>query len=199
MKVTTDKSTMNKAIRELDQLDRYSLQIGLFGEDDSFIQMIAGVHEFGLTIRPKGKYLTIPTPEAGDRRARDIPGLFKPKGKNILAVAGPDGKLTVMFYLKTEVNIPERSFLRSTFDEKSNKWGELFEGWIDDIIHGKLSAEQVYNRLGAKIVDDIQMKIVEIQTPAKSAATLARNPRKNNPLIVTGKMKNSVTWKVMKS
>ncbi|EKQ1479122.1 hypothetical protein P4W44_002796 [Listeria monocytogenes] len=199
MKVTTDKSTMNKAIRELDQLDRYSLQIGLFGEDDSFIQMIAGVHEFGLTIRAKGKYLTIPTPEAGDRRARDIPGLFKPKGKNILAVAGPDGKLTVMFYLKTEVNIPERSFLRSTFDEKSNKWGELFEGWIDDIIHGKLSAEQVYNRLGAKIVDDIQMKIVEIQTPAKSAATLARNPRKNNPLIVTGKMKNSVTWKVMKS
>ncbi|EPN0951659.1 TPA: hypothetical protein ACGRJM_000465 [Listeria monocytogenes] len=190
---------MNKAIRELDQLDRYSLQIGLFGEDDSFIQMIAGVHEFGLTIRPKGKYLTIPTPEAGDRRARDIPGLFKPRGKNILAVAGPDGKLTVMFYLKKEVNIPERSFLRSTFDEKSNKWGELFEGWIDDIIHGKLSAEQVYNRLGAKIVDDIQMKIVEIQTPAKSAATLARNPRKNNPLIVTGKMKNSVTWKVMKS
>ncbi|HAA3363342.1 TPA_asm: hypothetical protein GEH59_15260, partial [Listeria monocytogenes] len=79
MKVTTDKSTMNKAIRELDQLDRYSLQIGLFGEDDSFIQMIAGVHEFGLTIRPKGKYLTIPTPEAGDRRARDIPGLFKPR------------------------------------------------------------------------------------------------------------------------
>ncbi|EAC4967781.1 hypothetical protein NMB04_002846 [Listeria monocytogenes] len=199
MKVTTDKSTMNKAIRELDQLDRYSLQIGLFGEDDSFIQMIAGVHEFGLTIRPKGKYLTIPTQEAGDRRARDIPGLFKPRGKNILAVAGPDGKLTVMFYLKKEVNIPERSFLRSTFDEKSNKWGELFEGWIDDIIHGKLSAEQVYNRLGAKIVDDIQMKIVEIQTPAKSAATLARNPRKNNPLIVTGKMKNSVTWKVMKS
>ncbi|EAD5762639.1 hypothetical protein FZ621_02745 [Listeria monocytogenes] len=199
MKVTTDKSTMNKAIRELDQLDRYSLQIGLFSEDDSFIQMIAGVHEFGLTIRPKGKYLTIPAPSAGDRRARDIPGLFKPKGKNILAVAGPDGKLTVMFYLKTEVNIPERSFLRSTFDEKSNKWGELFEGWIDDIIHGKLSAEQVYNRLGAKIVDDIQMKIVEIQTPAKSAATLARNPRKNNPLIVTGKMKNSVTWKVMKS
>ncbi|HAO6121894.1 TPA: hypothetical protein IQB15_002300 [Listeria monocytogenes] len=198
MKVTTDKSVMNKAIRELDQLDRYSLQIGLFGEDDSFIQMIAGVHEFGLTIRPKVKYLTIPTPEAGERRARDIPGLFKPKGKNILAVAGPGGKLTVMFYLKTEVNIPERSFLRSTFDEKSNKWGELFEGWIDNIVRGELTAEQVYNRLGAKIVDDIQMKIVEIQTPAKSGATLAMNPQKNNPLVVSGRMKNSVTWKVMR-
>ncbi|EOH4067264.1 hypothetical protein ACL698_001529 [Listeria innocua] len=189
---------MNKALRELDQLDRYSLQIGLFGEDDSFIQMIAGVHEFGLTIRPKGKYLTIPTPEAGERRAREIPGLFKPKGKNILAVAEPDGKLTVMFYLKTEVNIPERSFLRSTFDEKSNKWGELFEGWIDNIIQGELTAEQVYNRLGAKIVDDIQMKIVDIQTPAKSGATLAMNPQKNNPLVVSGRMKNSVTWKVMR-
>ncbi|TYV98571.1 hypothetical protein FZ070_07355 [Listeria monocytogenes] len=198
MKVTNDKTVMKRVIKELDELDRYSLQIGLFSEDDSFIQMIAGVNEFGLTIRPKGKYLTIPTKEAGDRRARDIPGLFKPKGKNILATSGPDGKLTVMFYLKTEVNIPERSFLRSTFDEKNGKWYDFFDSWIDDIITGNLSASDVYNRLGSLIASDIQTTIRNMYEPSNAPATIARKGT-NNPLISDGTMRQKVTWKVMKS
>ncbi|EAE0558701.1 hypothetical protein APD96_00445 [Listeria monocytogenes] len=198
MKVTNDKTVMKRVIKELDELDRYSLQIGLFSEDDSFIQMIAGVNEFGLTIRPKGKYLTIPTKEAGDRRARDIPGLFKPKGKNILATSGQDGKLTVMFYLKTEVNIPERSFLRSTFDEKNGKWYDFFDSWIDDIITGNLSASDVYNRLGSLIASDIQTTIRNMYEPSNAPATIARKGT-NNPLISDGTMRQKVTWKVMKS
>lgn len=197
MKVTNDKSVMKKVIKELDELDKYSLQIGLFGEDDSFIQMLAGVHEFGLTIRPKGKYLTIPTKEAGNRSAREIPGLFKPKGKNILATSNKSGKLTVMFYLKEEVNIPERPFLRSTFDENNAKWSEMFDSWIDDVVQGSLSAKQVYQRLGAVIQGDIQMKIRNLYDPSNAPATVARKGT-NNPLIVTGKMRQSVTWKVVK-
>lgn len=198
MKVTTDTSLMKSVLTELDQLNNYSLQIGLFAEDDSFIQMIASVHEFGVTIRPKGKYLTIPTPEAGDRRARDIPGLFKPKGKKILAVADGNGKLTVMFHLTEEVTIPERSFLRSTFDEQNEKWGQLFDQWLDALIRGELSAEQVYQRLGAVIQGDIQMKIRDLDIPANAPATVARK-KSSNPLIDTGSMRQKVTWKVIKS
>ncbi|MBC1722253.1 hypothetical protein [Listeria seeligeri] len=197
MKVTNDKTVMKKVLKELDELDRYSLQIGLFSEDNSFIQMIAGVNEFGLTIRPKGKYLTIPTAEAGDRRAREIPGLFRPKGKNILATSGANGKLTVMFYLKTEVTIPERSFLRSTFDEKNGKWYDFFDGWIDDITAGALSASDVYNRLGALIASDIQTAIKNMYEPSNAPATVARKGT-NNPLISDGTMRQKVTWKVMK-
>ena len=36
------------------------MQIGIFGEDDSFMAMLAQVHEFGVTIRPKGRFLVIP-------------------------------------------------------------------------------------------------------------------------------------------
>lgn len=197
MKVTNDVTVMKKALAELDQLDSFSLQIGIFGEDDSFIQMIAGVHEFGVTIRPHGKYLTIPTKEAGDRKARDISGLFKPKGKNILAVADKKGNLTVMFHLKEEVNIPERSFLRSTFDENNEKWGNLFENWIDNLIQGELSADQVYQRLGAVIQGDIQLKIRDLDTPPNAPATIARK-KSSNPLIDTGSMRQKVTWKVVK-
>lgn len=198
MKVTTDNSLMKSVLTELDQLNNYSLQIGLFAEDDSFIQMIASVHEFGVTIRPKGKYLTIPTPEAGDRRARDIPGLFKPKGKKILAVADGNGKLTVMFHLTEEVTIPERSFLRSTFDEQNEKWGQLFDQWLDALIRGELSAEQVYQRLGAVIQGDIQMKIRDLDIPANAPATVARK-KSSNPLIDTGSMRQKVTWKVIRA
>lgn len=198
MRVIDDKSVMNKALAELDKLDSYSLQIGIFGEDDSFVQMIAGVNEFGLTIRPKGQFLTIPTKAAGDRRAGEIPGLFRPKGKNILAVEDGKGGLIVMFYLKKEVTIPERSFIRSTFDEQNDKWGTTFENWLDDIISGHFGAEQVFQRLGAMMAADVQMKIRDLYDPANAPATALRKGA-NNPLIDTGSMRQRVTWKVMRA
>ena len=59
MKVT-ENNRIIKLIDELNQLNKYSLQIGIFGEDDSFMAMLAQVHEFGVTIRPKGRFLVIP-------------------------------------------------------------------------------------------------------------------------------------------
>lgn len=59
MKVT-ENNRIIKLIDELNQLNKYSLQIGIFGEDDSFMAMLAQVHEFGVIIRPKGRFLVIP-------------------------------------------------------------------------------------------------------------------------------------------
>ncbi|MBC2148093.1 hypothetical protein HCB36_08450 [Listeria booriae] len=197
MKVTNDKTVMKSVLQTLDELNDYSLQIGIFGEDNSFMQMVAGVQEFGLTIRPRGKYLTLPTEAAGGRSAREIPGLFKPRGKNILAVADRNGNLTVMFILKEEVKIPERSFLRSTFEEKNQKWIDFFDSRMDDIITGNCTAQQLYNQLGAVIVADIQMKIRDTQSPANSGYT-AKRKGANNPLVDTGRLRQSVTWKVVR-
>ncbi|WP_260484793.1 hypothetical protein [Listeria booriae] len=188
---------MKSVLQTLDELNDYSLQIGIFGEDNSFMQMVAGVQEFGLTIRPRGKYLTLPTEAAGGRSAREIPGLFKPRGKNILAVADRNGNLTVMFILKEEVKIPERSFLRSTFEEKNQKWIDFFDSRMDDIITGNCTAQQLYNQLGAVIVADIQMKIRDTQSPANSGYT-AKRKGANNPLVDTGRLRQSVTWKVVR-
>ncbi|MEW2893276.1 hypothetical protein AB1A55_16010, partial [Lactiplantibacillus plantarum] len=149
MKVTDDFSGMDHMQQELDKLNSQSLQIGIFGEDDSFMAMIAGVNEFGATIRPKKQYLTIPTKEANGRSARDIPGLFKPKGKKILAISDGNKGLKVMFYLVKEVNISERSFLRSTFDEKEGEWQEFFANQIDSLISGSATANSIYSQLGA--------------------------------------------------
>ena len=196
MKVTDYFSGMDHIRQELDKLNSQSLQIGIFGEDDSFMAMIAGVNEFGATIRPKKQYLTIPTKEANGRSARDIPGLFKPKGKNILAISDGNKGLKVMFYLVKEVNIPERSFLRSTFDEKEGEWQEFFANQIDSLISGSATANSIYSQLGARIASDIQKKIKETSRPSNAAATVA-NKGTNNPLINTGRLRQSVTWKVV--
>ncbi|MFL2133011.1 hypothetical protein [Desemzia sp. FAM 23990] len=204
MKVENDYSEQDRILEVFKDLNKYSLEIGIFGSDDSFMAMIANVHEFGMTIKPKGKWLTIPTKEAGNRTAKDIPDLFKPKGVNALVVEdkrkrgrNKDGFI-VMFWLAKEVNIPERSFIRSTFDEKEDDWFEFFQNRLDDIVLSKITAKNVWEQLGALITKDVQNKIREIKTPGKSELTLQRNPSKNNPLISTGRMLQSVTWKVVK-
>lgn len=54
-----------------------------------------------ITIRPKfGRWLTIPiNPMAWGKNAGDFKGLFKPKGKNILAISNGNGGIVALFAL----------------------------------------------------------------------------------------------------
>lgn len=198
--VHTDDEGLQRLYHELAELDRYSIEIGIFGDDDSFYAMIANVHEFGMAIHAKnGKYLTIPTKEAGGRKASEIPGLFRPKGKDVLAVADKSAEngIKVMFILKESVDIPERSFVRSTFDEKNDEWMDFLERQIEKLCDLEIDAQTVFNRLGAKIAGDIQEKIRDIRTPKNSPITV-QNKGSDNPLIDTGGLRNHVTWKLVR-
>lgn len=197
IEVIVKEDNMDKLMRVLDDLERYSLDVGIFASDDSFYAMIANVHEFGMTIRPKGRWLTIPTKEANGRKPSDIPGLFRPRGKNVLAVQDGDD-LKVMFILAKSVNIPERSFIRSTFDEKNGDWVRFLERQLDLVFDFKITVREMFERLGAKIVSDIQEKIQTIDTPPNSPITI-ENKGSSNPLIDTGGLRQRVTYRVVKS
>lgn len=199
MEIEDDRGTWDSILAEIDKLNRYALEIGIFGgsADDNFYAMIANVHEFGMTIHAKNKYLTIPTKHAEGRKVSEIPGLFRPKGKDILAVANNDGTLTVMFILKESVNIPERSFIRSTFDENEDGWSEFIEDRVNLIFEGEMRARQLFEQLGAKIVGQIQKKMTDIRSP-KNAAITAANKGSDNPLMDTGELRRRVTWQVVR-
>jgi hypothetical protein len=199
VKVQTDDDGLQWLYRELAELDRYSIEIGIFGSDDSFYAMIANVHEFGMQIKAKNKYLAIPTKEAGDRKPSEIPGLFQPKGKNVLAVADKTAEngIKVMFILKESVNIPERSFIRSTFDEKNDEWMDFLEKQIEKLCELEIDAQTVFKRLGARIAGDIQDKIRDIRTPPNAPLTV-ENKGFDNPLIDTGGLRMHVTWKLVR-
>jgi len=193
LKIKVKQDNATKLRSNLKELQSLQLEVGVFG-DEGFYSMIANVHEFGMTINAKGSFLTIPTPEAGDRRPRDIDGLFRPKGKNVLAVSNGN-ELTVMFILKESVNIPERSFIRSTFDEKQSEWQKFVASRLDSVIDTKMSGRQLLELLGAKIQSDIQQKITSLSSPPNSPLTAA-NKGSKNPLVDTGGLRQRVTWKV---
>ncbi len=193
-----DTNNTDKLLEILNELKHRQVQVGLFGSDDSHMVMIGTVHEFGAHIKAKGEFLTIPTAAAGGRSARDFgPELFRPKGKNILAVAKSNGELEVMFILKESVNIPERSFMRSTFDEKNREWTRFANTMIPRVLAGELSIDVLFDRLGQRMVSDVQAKIRDISSPPNAPIT-RENKGSSNPLIDSGRMRQSITYKVVR-
>ncbi|MCW3777933.1 hypothetical protein [Levilactobacillus namurensis] len=164
------------------------------------MQMIASANEYGADIEPKnGKWLTIPTENVPKgAKARDIEGLFRPKDKNILAVSDGKGGLIPMFYLAKKVHIPERSFIRSTFDENVDDWVEYLVDQVIELGMGDsgITARKIMESLGNRIQRSIVQKIRSIESPANSPITIARKGS-NSPLEDTGHLIDAVRYKVV--
>ncbi len=207
MEIQDDRSHLDEMLQQLAEMDQHSLEIGIFGSDDSFFAMIANVHEFGMTIKPKnGKNLAIPVHrKAVGKSPHDFgdelqPMFTKKGGKSRVyglgVKTGTKGEMEMYFVLKESVNIPERSFIRSTFDEKNDEWMEYLEGLVQKLCDLELSAKMVFDRLGSRIAEDIQDKMTDLRSPKNSALTV-QNKGSSNPLIDTGGLRRRVTWKVV--
>lgn len=75
---------------------------------------------------------------------------------------------------KGSIVIPERSFIRTTFDEKNAEWVEFVRNQLKLVITFKIEAKMLWERLGAKIVSDIQEKITDLDTPPNAPSTIAK-------------------------
>lgn len=207
IEIIDDRVNMDELLKEMDYLDRHSVMIGIFGDDGengSFYAMLANVHEFGMTIFPKkGKYLAIPCHEKSvGKRPGDFPGLVPMFGRNhnIYGLGMPrQGKDPVKYFvLKDKVKIPERSFIRSTFDEKESAWYEFIEKQLEKVVDGEITGKQLLDRLGDRIAADIQMKIRNLHEPGNAPLTV-QNKGFDNPLIQSGQLRQHVTWMIVKS
>ena len=98
---------------------------------------------------------------------------------------------------KAKIIIPERSFIRSTFDEKQKEWEKFINKQLQHVLDLKIDVQTMLGRLGAKMVADIQEKITDIRTPPNAASTIAKK-KSSNPLIDTGGMRMRVTYRVVK-
>ncbi|VDG32878.1 hypothetical protein [Lactobacillus brevis] [Lactiplantibacillus mudanjiangensis] len=183
-------------VAEMKELSQLNLVVGV-PVDDEFLQMIARVNENGLTLRAKHNYLTIPTAAADGRKAKDVPGLFRPKGKMVLAVADKSSHngIKVMFVLKESVRIPPRPFIRFTYNHCRDDWQSLMRRQVGLLMDGKATARSVMNALGRQISNDIKRTIKQMQSPRNAPLTVARKGF-DDPLIDTGKLIGSITWKI---
>lgn len=199
-----DVNNLIRGIPLIEELSHHAVYIGALlqigDRSIEYMQMIVGVNENGATIKPKnGRYLTIPTPIAGKRKATEIDGLFfhlTSNGKPTLAKAD-NGKLVVYYLLVNEVRIPARSFLGNTMIRIRPHVKSMAVGGINDILGGRLQKwRPILDAIGMYVTREVKRTIARKSSPPNAAITVA-NKGFNNPLVDTGAMQRSIYWRVI--
>ncbi len=92
--------------------------------------------------------------------------------------------------------IPERSYLRAWFDENVDVLQATMERLIGQVVEGKISGRAALETIGGYVVTHVQAYMVDLKTPPNAPSTIRRKGS-SNPLIDTGQLKDSITWKVV--
>ena len=192
----------DKIEKELNYLKQNQVAVGFFGEDDSLLLTVVRANEYGAHIVPKNtKYLWVPSSNAIHRygktvRARDVKGLFVPKGKHVACVI-ENGKSVVYFYLMSKSDIPARPFLRKSLDENKKKYGQIIKAGIEDILYKSGTGKKLLSKLGITAVADIRRTLTRWTKPGNAPLTIANKKGQNDPLTDTGDLPKRVTWKII--
>ena len=94
------------------------------------------------------------------------------------------------------VIIPERSYLRAWFDENVDVLQATMERLIGQVVEGKISGRAALETIGGYVATHVQAYMVDLKTPPNAPSTIRRKGS-SNPLIDTGQLKDSITWKVV--
>lgn len=118
-----------------------------------------------------------------------------PKGYNPY----PDGTPVALVATVHEfgsATVPPRPYFRTTL-QRNNFYKSLRKMTFKKVIRGELSESIAMHQLGDTIANDIKDEIVAVNSPALAQETIKRKGS-TNPLVDTGHLKQSVTYKVVK-
>ncbi|MFT8742127.1 hypothetical protein [Lentilactobacillus hilgardii] len=198
----SDENHIPEIMASLRELNHYLVEAGVLldvgNKGLEFLQMIATVNEFGADITPiHGAWLTIPTKLGLHHKASDFGNkLFKPKGKNVLAMNNNNGGLDIYFILVKHVHTPERSFLRDGVDDYMWSIFDSVEDDLNRIMNRELTPRELYEHIGLKLKGYIKDNIVLKVNPSNAPLTIA-NKGKDDPLVDTGTMLRSISYRVI--
>lgn len=91
--------------------------------------------------------------------------------------------------------IPERPFLANAMRDNRGKYSSSMQTAARAIVAGQYDTRTALSRLGILAQGDIQKEITTLSSPPNSPVTIARKGS-SNPLIDTGAMRQTVTWKI---
>ncbi len=94
----------------------------------------------------------------------------------------------------THIKIPERSTIRSTFDSENDRILKQTERAICRVIDGEMSVDDLCDLFGEQFASAIKKTIRDISTPPNHPYTV-ENKGSSNPLVDTGGLIESITWK----
>lgn len=134
--------------------------------DDGKQQMIAGVHEFGADIN------------VTDRMRKYLH--------------------TIGIHLRadtTQIRIPERSFLRSAYDDNIQEIEAKVENLLPQVLDSGIPVDTFMQMIGEEMRGKIRQQIVAVSDPPNTDVTVEQKGS-SNPLVDTGSMIDSIDYRV---
>lgn len=92
-------------------------------------------------------------------------------------------------------HIPERSFIRGTFDSRKKQIEQEGERLLKEVIEKDLDANRFFQSYGDYLVKQVRDYMHELQSPPNAPST-QKKKGSANPLIYKGKMVESIEWRV---
>ena len=197
--------TVSRVIREMQSLKGRTIKVGPNCADGSHLALIAGANEFGATIKAKKGFLAIPLiaeakgkrPSAFGDELFFVPG--SNKGHGFLARKNGKNQIQRVFILKKQVTIPERSFLRGTFDRKEthDKAERVLDDMMTHLIAGTADADSLLTAMGSSYKDSVKQRIASNIQPANAPLTARLKGGKKGTLIDDAELLKSISFEVV--
>ena len=173
------------------------VDIGIHPVSGEELIMIATTHEFGATIEHPGgqPYIIVDARKRPKKQTRDQRSSFTPLGDGKEMIFLKKGQKGMGVTKPHTINIPQRSFIRSTIDEHRGEYERLVQAFWNDILDGEITPKQALSEIGETVQADIQNKIQSGIDPANKPETIRRKGS-DKPLVDTGAMLQSIRYEV---
>ena len=180
-----------KIKQELIKLRKQEVAVGLQAGDMAndgkmTVAQLGAIHEFGATI------------EQGERKILTYHKLRRDKDTKTASISKFIKRKRANFVMQhnvgpSTIEIPERPFLRSTFDEKHKEWEQKAAKQLDMVASGRKDAIGMLNTLGNVVEGDVKRKIASGPFTPNAPSTV-RQKKSAKPLIDSGRMRSSVRY-----
>lgn len=124
-------------------------------------------------------------------------GLFAEVGDKVLTKAIVNEFGTTKAGKNNNVIIPERSFLRSTYNAQYKKVGSRFQKIFESISKKNYDIDSKLKLIATEQVAETKKTITNLKNPPNALSTIARKGS-SNPLIDTGEMRSKINYKIKK-
>lgn len=158
----------------MQSVENSHIDVGVLGKADSAVLNYAKRNEFGAVVTVTEKI-----------RNFFIAGLLR-NGKADLIKFVPQ--------VGDQMIIPDRSFIRSTFDKQSaiDKTFDIFEGLMAAVIDGSISVEAAFDATGDTMANEIRKTITTNIPPANNPLTIAIKGEGRGTLRDTGRLSRAI-------
>lgn len=95
----------------------------------------------------------------------------------------------------TSINIPERSFIRSGWDQNKDAVYSKIESLLGQVVELNMQPDDFLEMIGLEVKGKLQAKLVEVSSPSNHPFTIEQK-NSSNPLVDTGSLSDSIDYQI---